>query len=205
MLLGYGEDALTLWALTKGLPLFLQQLGDGTSPPETTVFFRPSFGRKAPNPRGKKSVFGEFDGIVCSLEANYLVEGKWNKSSELVESEITLSPVQIRRHEIMHWYCENWQQQDQGDWRSFRDMNKRDFEEVFSGYTIPTDGTVLARNLEYVLATMKRKDLPLQDVLLFSSIDAMATPSVVQQNDLRFRLVTFRVRPVGGDGFIAIG
>ncbi len=102
MLLGYGEDALTLWALTKGLHLFRQQLVDGTSPPETTVFFRPSFGRKAPNPRGKKSVFGEFDGIVCSLEANYLVEGKWNKSSELVESEITLSPVQIRRHEIMH-------------------------------------------------------------------------------------------------------
>ena len=35
---GYGEDALTLWALHERLGELLRQLGDSTPPGETVVF-----------------------------------------------------------------------------------------------------------------------------------------------------------------------
>ena len=44
--LGYGEDALTLWALQNRLIQILDFLDDPSGPPECKVFFRPSFGRR---------------------------------------------------------------------------------------------------------------------------------------------------------------
>ena len=68
-LLGYGEDALTYWALTQRLTDILQPFGDSPNKTEV-IFFRPSFGRRsssnpdAPNERGAQ--FGEFDAIIST-------------------------------------------------------------------------------------------------------------------------------------------
>jgi hypothetical protein len=68
-LLGYGEDALTFWALTRRLGEILAPFGD--TPAQTiAVFFRPSFGRRSStsklNPTQRGSQFGEFDGIIAT-------------------------------------------------------------------------------------------------------------------------------------------
>ena len=202
MLLGYGEDALTLWAITKGLPSLLRQLEDDTPEKDVLVLFRPSFGRRSPNPKAMPSVFGEFDAIMRSKSANYLIEGKWNKSSELSKSTLDVEDRQQKRHEVMHWYYDNWQRNPKESWANFRKRSKTFFETTFPGRTMPTAGTTLARNLEYVLDLMKDTELPLYDVLLFSTVHSGLQPSAI--NPSYFRLVVMNVEPVGGDGFIMI-
>ena len=44
-IIGYGEDALTLWALRNRLDTILDTLGDFSDLSKCRVFFRPSFGR----------------------------------------------------------------------------------------------------------------------------------------------------------------
>jgi len=75
-LLGYGEDALTLHAFTSGLAELFRQLGDSTDIKDSIRFFRPSFGRRSslPGAASARASFGEFDGIIGSANAVYLVE-----------------------------------------------------------------------------------------------------------------------------------
>jgi len=62
-ILGYGEDALTLWALKNKLSISLNAFEDQTNPEDCIVFYRPSFGRSG----GTLSAqFGEFDALVAS-------------------------------------------------------------------------------------------------------------------------------------------
>lgn len=201
-MLGYGEDALTLWGMTMGLQSFLRQLDDDTPAKEALVFFRPSFGRRSQNRSATPSVFGEFDAIVRSRSANYLVEAKWNSSSELSESTLDIAERQQRRHKVMRWYYEHWQREPKGSWTDFGKRSKPSFEAAFPGLTIPTAGTTLAKNLEYVLTLMKENELPLYDVLLFLSVHRGLRPNTV--NPDYFRLVMMNVEAVGGDGFIRI-
>src|SRR5206468_2361518 len=77
MNVGYGEDGLTYWALTQRRAEFLHAVGDRTIPDDCLLFFRPSFGRAA----GLTSPqFGEFDSILASRAAVYLIESKWDGS-----------------------------------------------------------------------------------------------------------------------------
>ena len=62
-ILGYGEDFLTFWAVSRKLAEILSQLNDDANPEDCEVFYRPSFGRRA----GKnRSEFGEFDAIIIT-------------------------------------------------------------------------------------------------------------------------------------------
>ena len=70
---------------------------DKSSKHETTIFYRPSFGRGGP-PR-----FGEFDAIVATPHSIYPIEAKWSESSEAKKSgQIILKreAEQIARHKI---------------------------------------------------------------------------------------------------------
>ena len=84
-IIGYGEDALTLWAMKKRLDFILDKLNDPTDPDNCKVFFRPSFGRRG---GPKSSEFGEFDFILLSIKRVYLGESKWERSSELRRGEL---------------------------------------------------------------------------------------------------------------------
>ena len=97
-ILGYGEDALTFHALSTGFTELLRNLGDDTDPAAAVRFFRPSLGRRGAAPDGKpRSEFGEFDAIIGTARAVYLVEAKWSASSELKGTDLTLRPEQKRR------------------------------------------------------------------------------------------------------------
>lgn len=202
-LLGYGEDQLTLWALTTALPKFLAALADDTPAPATTVLFRPSFGRNSPRPQGGlRSEFGEFDAIVATRSATYLVEAKWSTSVELEDRVVRLRPEQRRRHRVFRSYLDAWAKFTPRDWEGFRASHGPEFRREFPGMTIPSAGTALARNLEFVLKRVSDSPRAVLDILLFTSVTDSPLPDAVDPPE--FRLVALRCPSVGGAGFVRI-
>jgi len=151
-LIGYGEDFLTLWAVTERLDLILKKLGDETAPENCTVFYRPSFGR---------SQYGEFDAIIVTQNMVYPVESKWRWLLRPTESSIKLRDEQIRRHEILAWYHSNWSGEK---WGEFIEKYEDEFEEKFQCKIAP-EGSLLSQNLQTVLEYIRGKEL--RNVLIF--------------------------------------
>jgi hypothetical protein len=202
-LLGYGEDQLTLWALTTALPKFLAALSDNTPAPAVTVLFRPSFGRNSTRAGGSlRSEFGEFDAIVVAGSAAYLVEAKWSPSAELEDRVVRLRPEQHRRHRVLRWYFDAWTRLIPRDWDTFREAQSSEFRREFPRMTIPSAGTALARNLEFVLTKLSDSPRALLDVLLFTSVTDAPLPDAVDPPE--FRLVALRCPSIGGAGFVRI-
>src|SRR5271157_1954335 len=97
-LYGYGEDALTLWALKMKLSEILEPFGDHSAASECKLFFRPSFGRRGGE---KSSQFGEFDFIILARDRLYLGESKWDRSPEVTDiGTIELREEQNIRHQL---------------------------------------------------------------------------------------------------------
>lgn len=85
----YGEDAITLWALTNGLPELKSAFQHAREDNQfKLIFYRPSFGRG--------NGFGEFD-LILLTNTIWLVEAKIARNPKI---KINLSDAQIERHEI---------------------------------------------------------------------------------------------------------
>jgi len=154
-IIGYGEDALTLWALTHRLKVVLDELGDSTSADSITVFFRPSFGRRG---GPERSEFGEFDFILLTEQAVYLGESKWHRSSEDVEGgRIKLREEQWQRHQILKWYIEEWVAGGFSDWGDF--FEKKGGKLTIGNVTkpLPPKGSLLSENLSAVLSKVGKR------------------------------------------------
>ncbi len=150
-ILGYGEDALTLWALKQHASKILKKFQDKTAPSKCLTFYRPSFGRRS---RKGDSVFGEFDAIIVSPRNIYLIESKWDNLSERGKDGITLRQEQKRRHKIFSWYLMHWDKEYSGHWENFREKYKG---KLIQSKTIPLKGSLLATNLEFILTeSLKR-------------------------------------------------
>ena len=150
-ILGYGEDALTLWALKNRLKAILERFGDKANPSECLIFYRPSFGRRS---RKGSSIFGEFDAIVASRSNILLVESKWDNLGAFKEEELALREEQLLRHRIFAWYLTNWNERFRGKWERFVEEKKEHFR--FRGKTMPKANSLLSRNLEYVLNRLQQ-------------------------------------------------
>lgn len=94
---GYGEDALTLWALKQHTSKILNEYQDKTPISDCLIFYRPSFGRHS---KANSSVFGEFDSILTSRENIYLIESKWDNLAKFTNDELILREEQTLRHKI---------------------------------------------------------------------------------------------------------
>ncbi len=148
-MLGYGEDALTLWALKTRLGAILGAFRDKTNPNDCLVHYRPSFGRSG----GQNSAeFGEFDAIVASRETYYLIESKWDNHARYEKEGIILRKEQLLRHEFFSWYLFNWSPKYSGNWQKFKSEYENDFKKFDK--LIPPPGSLLAINLESVLAKL---------------------------------------------------
>jgi len=148
-ILGYGEDALTLWALKHRISEILHQLDDPTQPTDCRIFYRPSFGRHS---RGINAVFGEFDAIITSSRNVYLIESKWDNLAKAKDGEIKLRKEQMLRHQIFTWYLTHWNESYFGKWAEFAEKQRHSFK--FERKTIAHPKRLLAKNLEFVLNAM---------------------------------------------------
>jgi predicted nucleic acid-binding Zn ribbon protein len=179
---GYGEDALTFWAVTKKLDEVLRQLNDYSDPKECIVFYRPSFGRRGGE---KRSEFGEFDAIIITPQTVYLVESKWDGGKTSFPNNILkLDDVQIRRHEIFRWYYENWKGED---WAEFTQKHHH----AIRGKRIPSGESLLSQNLKTVLEEARRRKLV--DILLFLHKNE---PPKIQTT---FQVVKIKYKPTKGE------
>lgn len=194
--LTYGEDPLTLWALTPPqLSIVLEELKDLSSEEEILLFYRPSFGRG-----GSSSVFGEFDAILATPAGIYLIEGKWPDSHELRRGRIELDEAQVRRHRIFRWYLKAWREQGPSSWDAFREENLEAFKRKFEGRTIPRAETKLARNLEFVLGQLMSYGAEVRDVLLFVGPKCDDKPSEVIPE--HFELICVEYEPANAGNYL---
>lgn len=145
-ILGYGEDALTLWALKRHVSTVLNSFKDSSSPSDCLVFYRPSFGRHA---KENSSVFGEFDGIIASPQNIYLVESKWDNLVESKKDELVIRREQLMRHQIFTWYLTHWKKKYASKWADFKEEQQNTFN--FDRKSIAPANSLLAKNLEFVL------------------------------------------------------
>jgi hypothetical protein len=153
-ILGYGEDALTLWALQNKLIQILKFLKDASDPSECKIFFRPSFGRRGGS---NSSQFGEFDFILLTKTCLYLGESKWDKSPELSnEGLLELRNEQYLRHEVFAFYVREWAfgQYDLSD--KFLD-GKKEFSSKRGNKPLAPANSLLAKNLKTVLDIIKHR------------------------------------------------
>ena len=158
-IIGYGEDFLTFWAITKKIDEFKVQLDEVTNTQDWKVIYRPSFGRAG----GIDSAqFGEFDSIIITPKKGYLIESKWDRSS-IPNGVLKLNDIQLLRHEILTWYHNNWKGEN---WDSFVESNRVQFSNTFEGKLIAPTGSLLSKNLQTILSLLHEVK-QLEDVLLF--------------------------------------
>lgn len=183
--LGYGEDFLTFWAVTKKLGEILSQLKDDTDPEECTVFYRPSFGRRG---GVKRSEFGEFDASIITPKMVYLVESKWDGSkASFPNNVLKLNDVQIHRHQIFSWYHENWKGEN---WKEFAQKHAREFRAKFRK-NIAGEHSLVSQNLMTVLG--KTRGRKLINVLLF--LHRKEPPKI----ETTFKVVKIKYEPADGE------
>jgi len=178
-ILGYGEDAFTLWALKHHTSDILKSFQDQTAPSDCLFFYRPSFGRSG----GEHSAeFGEFDAILVSLENIYLIESKWDNLASFTKDEIVIRPEQKLRHRIFSWYIIHWDKKYSGDWQRFKKELLDDFQKNFPKKIIAPTESLLATNLQFILTTIQKhcrkisSERNIRNVLLFFYNKNRSTP-----------------------------
>lgn len=168
-IIGYGEDALTIWALKYKVKDILNILNDKSDTSKCKVLFRPSFGRRG---GGQSSQFGEFDFILLSECCLYLGESKWDQSSEKIgNGKLSLRNEQKLRHKIFQFYVKEWAFGQYESWNDFERKGMVKLEnEGLKNKPIAPDGSLLANNIQTVLKVIKThyKNLPeIKNVLIY--------------------------------------
>jgi len=202
-IIGYGEDAFTLWVLKQHTSKILEQFEDRTTLSNCLIFYRPSFGRHS---KESSSIFGEFDAIISSEENIYLIESKWDNLTEFNNDELILREEQILRHRIFSWYLTHWDRKYSNDWQTFINEHQNDFK--FKDKTVAPKGSLLAANLEFILNKLlehcrrfSSKD-NIKNVLLFF-YNAKKSRSPLKTNT-EFTLVTFDYSKEIPDNFVTL-
>ena len=161
-LIGYGEDFLTLWALTKETKTILTKLKDETPIDSCMIIYRPSFGRAGGSMENQRAEFGEFDAILITDQKAYLIESKWDGGGKR-KRIVKLEKNQVKRHKIFTWYHSNWKKGI--DWNELLEEKTPEFQSLFPKNKIAPNGSILKENLNEVLSLINGK--PLQNVLMY--------------------------------------
>lgn len=211
MLFGYGQDALTQWFLSEHSGQFLDAVGDGSSRDDIVVFLRPSFGRgsRARLTGAHHCTFGEFDAIVGTPSATYLIEAKWTASIEAKGAFVMLSARQARRHKAMRAYLDEWRSTQPENWIDFLQRSNITPYLAELGLAPPGPRSRLAKNLALILRLLNRCGL-VRDVLLFFRVNDEMTsarfgspPTEVSEG--HFLLVGVDCRTATTGGLVHLG
>jgi hypothetical protein len=199
-IIGYGEDSLTLWALKNRLGEILDKLGDTTPPSKCLAIYRPSFGRHG---GASRSEFGEFDAIIGTHQATYLVESKREGSREIINRQIRFGEAQIRRHNIFAFYFNRWRDLQPSDWNTFSKVIRNDFKRKFNDKPIPRADRLLANNLLYVFSKLRCYNLKTINVLLFlHGPNFTSLPSKIMT--VNFSLVSIQCNFLSTGGYVQL-
>jgi len=196
---------LTFWALTNMNRSILDK-ADDSDLSDCIIIYRPSFGR------GSKSgaTFGEFDSVLVSKRFVYLIESKWEHSSEFKKRKetIEITEVQQRRHRIFSWYLARWKSNH--TMSTFQNEYGSAFIDCFknepSEKTMPPVESTLARNMEKMLMIIRnhcdRLDEPKNILLFFKNRNSKLarTPSV-DSREPEFRIVIIDYPSIGDTDF----
>jgi hypothetical protein len=206
-ILGYGEDALTLWALEQRVFKILNECRDKTAISDCLVFYRPSFGRHS---RAGSSIFGEFDAIIASKESIYLIESKWDNLTEFNNTELILGKEQTLRHKIFSWYLTHWNRKYLGNWQAFVSEHQKDFKINFkiNHKTIAPKDSLLSRNLESILNKIQEhcgniSESSIKNILLFFFNSEMKSKPPIRINKT-FKLIPIDYSREVKDNFITL-
>jgi len=199
---GYGEDALTLWALKQNISKILGEFQDTTTVSDCIAFYRPSFGRHG---KDGSAIFGEFDAILASKQNIYLIESKWDNHTNFSNEEFPLETHQILRHQIFKWYLTHWNEKYSGDWQTFVNENQERFP--FLKKSIAPSGSLLARNLECILKKIREhcsvtSERNIKNVFLFFYNSGKSNPPTKIAND--FTLIPVEYSGETNDNFVTL-
>ena len=204
-IIGYGEDALTFWALSQRMADILRQLGDDTPPGDAVVFYRPSCGRgESGGDEALRSLFGEFDAIIGTAVGVYLVEAKWHRSSGVRGGGVKLDEAQLRRHGIFATYLRLWRKarpEDRASWDRFAVVAKAEFEATHEGWRLVYSETS-TRNVGFVLERLGNCGEIMRDVLLFVGPRGVVAPAAAPPG---FTLVAVTFDALAGGDFFDTG
>lgn len=198
-IIGYGEDALTYWVLTQRLDEFLNKLGDRSKPQECLLFYRPSFGRRGGENRAE---FGEFDSIVATPQAIYLIESKWDSSSETRGDTITLHKTQEIRHDIFRWYFHHIIKSSTLNWETFIATQQSMFKKSFNNKLLAPPKSVLSENIMFVIDKLSKYGDHLINVLLYIHKRDSHFPKYISNK--KFRLITMEYDIINNSYFFKI-
>jgi hypothetical protein len=201
-IIGYGEDALTFWALSQRMADILRQLADDTPPADAVVFYRPSCGRgEGGDVDALRSLFGEFDAIIGTAAGVYLLEAKWHRSSGVRGGRVKLDEVQLRRHDIFGTYLRLWREVCAGErtsWDRFALAARDTFEAAHDGWRLVHSETS-TRNVGFVLERLRKCGEEVRNVLLFFGPVGAPAPTYAPAG---FTLVALEYEPLAGGEFV---
>ncbi|MDR3578182.1 MAG: hypothetical protein P4L50_30310 [Anaerolineaceae bacterium] len=167
-ILGYGEDALTLWGMKYKLSDILNSQNDPSNPERCKIFFRPSFGRAGGD---KSAQFGEFDFIILSDDFLYLGESKWDRSHEkIADGCLILRPEQLLRHRVFYCLIQLWLDNDYICWSHFKVPAEKILRKESVNKQFAPENSLLAKNLEMTFNIIKGhyKSIPqIKNLLLY--------------------------------------
>ncbi len=198
----YGEDPRTFWALRDKLDVVLSQLDDKSDPAGATVFYRPSFGRKASYDRDKpRAEFGEFDAIVATSKFIYPIEAKLHASQEVDGTRVTLGRAQVVRHRVFAWYLSRYVESTV-PWDRFVARYDSEFRDVFPGKKLAPPKSRLAYNIEFILQKLILFNSTTKDVLLYLHPKGSAPATSVDPET--FSSVSVSFNPESRHGFFRL-
>jgi hypothetical protein len=168
---GYGEDGLTLLAISTRLDEVLREVGDQSKACECIVFFRPSFGRKGPSRKFtetslRRAEFGEFDAIIGTPKAVYLIEAKWGRRAPRNQAP-NIPDGQLQRHQIFRHIRESWMHNTPQSWSEFEACASVDYNTSFPSHVFPRSSHQLSHNLVFVLDALKSCGGTVKDICLY--------------------------------------
>lgn len=201
-IIGYGEDALTYWAMTQKIEYILQKLEDKSNPSDCLLIYRPSFGRRGGLERAN---FGEFDAILATSYSIYLIESKWNVSSKIKNGRIKLREQEVLRHRIFAWYFKRWDANKFQSWSSFVKKYEREFKNMFDGKKIADSDSRLSRNLEYVIDQLHNYSKKIGNVLIFFDNEGTSSPTDIDADQEEVKLVIVNYQILDKEGYVEMG
>ena len=156
--------------------------------------------------RRGEAQFGEFDALVGTPKATYLIESKWT-GAQIINGHIRLKEWQVLRHRVFRWIRNEWLREraatGQMTWQQFYAAKVEAFEAEFrpESKMLARPTSRLARNLEFVLQQLAAFPARTMDVLVYFHIEDAPIPNGVAGNP-EFVVVPVLYQPLNGTGMI---